>query len=427
MVSSSIKTKSILLTVGALCCASAQAVDVSWSGFGTVGYAQSNRDYTYQRFINSDGTFKRDTVLGGQVDAQISPNWSATLQLQAAPSIRDDQSWRVIPSLAFVAWRLDDNWLVRAGRFRSPLFMHSETMELGNSFDTVRMPTELYAMVPLKEFDGVYVSRFWSMGDRELSLEAYHGFNSTTLRTWTGSASSTVFDDEKVNATGFTFNLRGKDSVWRAGLHKAVFTTAMPGGFTVGVPYVNVAPGVGYWQVSNLLPGPGIVMSPTASVVVATVGTEHEFGQGWRVSAELARAQQPDSRQLGAQAYGAYIALSKRVGRFTPYVSISALRSDAAQLKIYDQLSNASLPAVVPGAASIVAAQQVAANGVLAYDQRSLSIGASYELTTASKIKFEWMRTAVGVTSVLIDRPRGSTAPRNTSINVVSVSYSFSF
>jgi hypothetical protein len=42
-----------------------QAVDLTWSGFGTVGVAVSDQPYKYQRFIDNQGTFKRDTVLGG--------------------------------------------------------------------------------------------------------------------------------------------------------------------------------------------------------------------------------------------------------------------------------------------------------------------------------------------------------------------------
>ena len=49
-------------------------------------------------------------------------------------------------------------------------------------------------------------------------------------------------------------------------------------------------------------------------------------------------------------------------------------------------------------------------------------LGASYDLTLASRLKFEWMRTRVGLTSALVD---GSL--RNQSFNVFSVSYNFAF
>ena len=37
-----------------------QAVEMNWSGFGTIGYAISDEPYHYQRFIDNHGTFKRE-------------------------------------------------------------------------------------------------------------------------------------------------------------------------------------------------------------------------------------------------------------------------------------------------------------------------------------------------------------------------------
>ena len=59
----------LLLSAASL---SAHAVDYSLSGYGTIGYAQTDQDNTYQRFIDKDGGFKRDTVLGAQLSAQFN-------------------------------------------------------------------------------------------------------------------------------------------------------------------------------------------------------------------------------------------------------------------------------------------------------------------------------------------------------------------
>ena len=49
--------------------AAGEGLRLSWSAFGTLGYAQSNRAYRYFG-IDDDGTARRDTVLGAQLDAQ---------------------------------------------------------------------------------------------------------------------------------------------------------------------------------------------------------------------------------------------------------------------------------------------------------------------------------------------------------------------
>ena len=52
----------------------AQGLSLQGSGFGTLGWARSNRDWAYQRFIDRDGTFKSDTLLGGQLDLRWATN-----------------------------------------------------------------------------------------------------------------------------------------------------------------------------------------------------------------------------------------------------------------------------------------------------------------------------------------------------------------
>ena len=41
---------------------SALGVDFAVSGYGTLGYANSNQPYAYQRFISDSGTLKRENA-----------------------------------------------------------------------------------------------------------------------------------------------------------------------------------------------------------------------------------------------------------------------------------------------------------------------------------------------------------------------------
>ncbi|RZK99740.1 MAG: hypothetical protein EOP36_18315, partial [Rubrivivax sp.] len=107
----------------------AHAVDFSYSAFGTIGAAVSNQDERYQRFIDSDVGFKRDSVLGAQVDAQFTPEWSATVQAKVAPSMRNDRHWDLSASWAFASWRPNNDWLLRAGKLRIPVYLSSENMD----------------------------------------------------------------------------------------------------------------------------------------------------------------------------------------------------------------------------------------------------------------------------------------------------------
>ena len=69
------KSKTVLALVLAFPL-SASAVDMTWSGFGTIGYAQSDQPYNYLRFVDEDGTFKRDSLLGAQLDIKFDQHWA---------------------------------------------------------------------------------------------------------------------------------------------------------------------------------------------------------------------------------------------------------------------------------------------------------------------------------------------------------------
>lgn len=152
----------------------ALAQDLAWSGFATLGYARSvDAPGRYLRWIDDDGTFDASSVAALQLDARFNPSWSATVQLKAAPSVSSDNRWSVRPAWAFLAWRPDDDWLLRAGRMRVPLYMHSESLDIGVAHSMARLPVEMYSLVPSNEFNGLsasYTRASSLLPDSELSL-----------------------------------------------------------------------------------------------------------------------------------------------------------------------------------------------------------------------------------------------------------------
>ena len=201
------------------CATGVNAQELTLSGFGTLGYAQSNRDLTYQRWIDHDGSFERDTLLGAQADVRFSSQWSATLQLKLSPSLKSDDRWDLVPAWAFVAWRPANDWLVRAGRMRVPLYLHSESMDVGNTYDLARLPAEMYGLVPSTDFGGLSVAKTWSYVERDLSLDVYSGEIGSTARFWLrdgipGSlAAGANFRGVKVATTGVVFTHRSAETI----------------------------------------------------------------------------------------------------------------------------------------------------------------------------------------------------------------------
>ncbi len=428
-------TRSIcaLFFIGVLTAASPiYAQDVAWSGFGTLGYAQSDRDYAYQRFINSAGTFERDSVLAIQADTRLGPRWSATLQLKLAPSLKAEARWAVTPAWAFLAWRPNDDWLLRAGRLRVPLYLYSEAMDVGQAHDMARLPTEMYSIAPSDNFDGLSANRSWALGDGDLSVDAYAGQGDVTARVWFRDglapmeAAGAKFFDVNVKLAGLALTLKQPGRQLRASLHHTSTSQSNGNTIPVDIPYVSLAPGVGYYRVSNDLPG-GVDMTSRLSIsnVIFTLGAEQTLGQGWRLAAEYAVNRQLQT-DFGSDTRGGYLALFKQIDKITPYVSVSALKSRRPALDWYQRLTSNPLPELMPGAAQINAAQRMVAESMWVADQRTLALGASYAVSPGGKIKAEWQRTRIGQVTRLVDALPGST-PHDTHVDVLSVNYNFAF
>ena len=422
-----------LVALAATCAAAPTlAVEASWSGFGTIGYAESNSKYTYQRYIDDDGTWRRDTVLAGQLDLRFNPQWSATLQVKASPADNDDTRWRAEPAWAFVAWRPNNDWLVRAGKFRAPMYLYSESLDVGVSHDMVRLPHEVYSIAPTNDFGGLFVTRSFTRGAYDISLDGYAGRSHAIVRMWNRDGIAGQFEPgaqfTAVNGkvAGLILTARSPDVTWRAGASFANIRLADGRQLPVRFPWVELAPGLGYWQVNDQMPGPGVPSVNSYNNLLLAAGVDWQMGDGWRLSSELASMRQYRT-EVGFELVAGYVALFKRIDKFTPYVSVAKQKSSAEVLGWAQRLRTPTLPPQVPGAAQINGAQRLAGEFSFAYDQESIALGLSYALSPTLKLKGEWMHTRVGRLSNHFDTPAGKPDSGGLRVNSLSVNLSFAF
>ena len=407
---------------------SALAADVTFSGFGTVGYAVSDQPYTYQRFIDNKGTLARDSLFAIQMDAAIAPEWSATIQAKFAPAIDNDSQWEPTISWAFLSWRPTNDWLIRTGKLRIPLYLNAENLDVGTTFDYARLPTEIYSMAPTLDFTGALATKTWDVGSGELSLDGYWGTASTQWRQYFRDGvpgmipQGTTFDSVDVTIQGLALTYREDRDIFRVGLHQAGVTN--PGGqqWVDSPVLMSPLPGVSYYAFQ---PGTGLAERSTMNMTLVNGGFDVGLGHDVRLATEYA-VRLLDGMERGLNSSAGYVSLRKAIGQWTPYVYYAQLRSDKSMLDLYQSINASSVPVSVPDSALINASQRAIADALFVYDQNSWAIGTSYTLSASSKIKAEWMRTHVGVASSLVDAPPGSNV-NNQDINVFSLSYSVAF
>jgi hypothetical protein len=412
--------------------AQAQAVEATWSGYATLGYSVSDSNYTYQRFINKDGSFKADSLVAGQVDLRLSPEWSATLQAKLAPADDSDSGYSASAAWAFLAWRPSNDWLVRAGKLRIPLYLNSESLDVGVSHDMARLPYEMYFISPTNDLTGLYVSRSFALGEQDISLDAYSGNAKPVARLWRRDGlppyvqAGADFRKVEVNLTGLVLTGRSEALTWRVGVLTARTKQASGDHVPVRYPYVTVGPGLGYWKVDNQQPGPPVESAPAIRNRALILGADWQIGDGWRVTSEFVRMRQLDT-ELGSDSKAGYVAVFKQLGAWTPYISLSRQRSSDELLRWNQRLTQDQLPAFIPGAAQSNAAARLAGESLFAFDQRSTSLGLSYAYSSTAKIKFEWQRTQVGAASTHFDVPAGQPDAQGLRVNSLTANVSVAF
>ena len=331
------------------------AFEATVSGYGTIGYAKSDQPFAYQRFVSDRGSFKRDSVVGLQFDAKLGDRFSLTVQGKAAASANSDAGVRADIAWAFLSYRPSNDWLIRVGRFRAPMYLHSETLDVGATFDQVSLPVEVYSQSPTTDFNGISASKTWNLSSGELVLDGYWGSARTALRAWfregfgADDPPGVVFLPIAVNVRGLALALRGIEHTLRLGFADAVVDRRTTKVFITDFPFIDIPglPGVGYYGV-----GDGI--APVRSQVrvrVLTMGVDIQAPNGWRMVGEYGR--RSNKQSIGYDSQGAYAALLRRSGSWTPYVSYAFLRSSESNRRLYAAVNENRVPDFIPGAALI--------------------------------------------------------------------------
>ena len=403
---------------------SASAVEMTWSGFGTLGYALSDQPYMYQRFINNQGTFKRDSILGAQLDLKLNPQWGATLQAKLARAEDSDSQWTPTLSWAFVSWRPLDDWLIRVGKFRLPLMLNTENADVGATFDLARLPIEVYSIAPTTDVTGVSISKTWLTERYDWTLEAYTGKAETFSRYYGREirdpepSPGSWFLPINMKSTGLVLTTKDIDNTFRIGIHQAEASRGDPK-IHGDIPYRQLAPGVGFYDLSTS------ARVDKVTIPVQTLGASVMLPASVRVTAEYARIK-VDSSSKGLTRWGAYLALSRRFGDWTPYLYYAKVKSPDATLEQYKAINGNTVPLSFPQASRLNASQKLTADVLSPYDQSTVALGTSYRVAANSLIKAEWSHTRTGVVSSFVDAPFGGDSAEQ-HINVFSLSYNFTF
>lgn len=199
-------------------------------GFGTVGAYQSNNDDVRVKpdsraRTGSEGDlrFDGDTLLA--IQGTINPNGplKGVLQMVSHKKVDGtsyDGNWRPLTEWAYLGWDITPEINVKAGRVVAPLFMISDTRNLGYAQTAVRPPQMVYQINPITNLDGATANWDYRLDEAQFTLTGLYGKSSVadssgafkankiyggalkaTQGDWTARVGYTRFSDVSVTLT----------------------------------------------------------------------------------------------------------------------------------------------------------------------------------------------------------------------------------
>ncbi|OZG71217.1 hypothetical protein BTA51_21445 [Hahella sp. CCB-MM4] len=140
------------------------------NGFGSIVGATTLDDEKPYFGYDDNIDFKNESLFGLQVRADMGANLSATAQILArgAEDHEAEFEW------AYLTYTFNNQWTVKAGRFRTPFFEYSDTIDVGYTYHWVRPPKFVY--VPLfNNLDGINVTYSSPIGQFDSTLDFFYG------------------------------------------------------------------------------------------------------------------------------------------------------------------------------------------------------------------------------------------------------------
>lgn len=352
--------------------------NIHFSGFASVGAGKIDRndDVTFMDY-DGDWSFRSDTMLGLQADIQVSNRWSATLQALSRGFTFDDTS-DFEPTLEwlFAKYQWTAETSIRLGRLRTPLYLYSDTLEIGYSYPWARPPVDTYAFVltPLNTFDGADISTSFDFGSFYLDMSFFAGSSGGDYLT---------FDLEFDSVFGANFKFHFDDLLVRYGISVAKTDASSASLLPLRDAFEQFA-----------------VIDP----IFADIAQEHEtkdawfhyhsLGLRWNIKSWTLITEQYYSngpeRGFANDAIGWYVSIAKQIGKVFPYF-VAGYYKNAFSGEIA-QLVKKSQEIVPPGVNPVLdGLRQIDLEATKDYDEKgeSYTIGARYDFHRSTALKFE--------------------------------------
>lgn len=372
-------------------------LNTNWqvTGFATVGYTQSSKydDRLFRRNITQNGAelesngFLVDSRLGLQLKSELNDHWE--LVFQGVLKEQYASNWGDYIDVAFARYRASDEWQFTFGRQPFDLFIMSDHINVGYSYDFVRPPTEFYGYIPFDSYDGLGITRTWGDFDSEWSLDFSVGFLDEEFESDSfeeddfnepdGNGSQ---NDDKTKAEPiYNAALNWRSNEWHLRANFALLEFELQfddaGEFD---QFVDLFAPI--WQGPRQVRDAFLVNNKMRYFSVGGAWQSN----GWKVQSEVSVIDADFAYYNGERAY---VHVSKRFGDWLPYATLGYANDDSRIA--YQRIEDVELPpdfTLLPDLVAIQADFDEEITG-LRTNQHSLGLGIRWDFASQKAIKFQ--------------------------------------
>lgn len=130
--------------------------DFHFNGFGTLGLSYlggEDEGRTYGAQGQTTDAWRGDELskLGAQLRYGVTDRMTVTAQ---AITKAEQDSWKARIEWLYLSHQTTDRLVLRAGRLRSPVYMYSDSLDVGFSYPWLRLPDEVYHQIQSPTYEG---------------------------------------------------------------------------------------------------------------------------------------------------------------------------------------------------------------------------------------------------------------------------------
>jgi hypothetical protein len=412
----------VFLCLGALIClgdpTASAGDDLHFSGFGTAALSRIDEPAGWaftrnldQKMNSSQFRADLDSRLGVQVNYTPTNQFELVGQAVASRLPSDAQVDDAL-ELAFVAYRPDGNWTLRAGRVNMDAYLLSDHRDVGFAYEFVRPPVEFYSQTPTS-LDGADVSRAWTFADTQWRLKLFGGRTSAgtggirlVLEPLFGAMISRETEGLLVRVSAVHTDFPDPESALVPLIAGLRSLAALP------------VPGLGA-QANALASGLDLTGEHAWYVAGGMQYDRHDWLFTGEVNVDKISGHASSSYSSG------YASLGRRFGAVSIYAieSVAARAGATTATPDWATLLTPFGPAIAQQAQALGTAAALASNSVAAR-QHSASLGTRWDMTARTALKVQWDHIQTDA--------RGSalwaqSTPAAAAANVVTVAVDFVF